>query len=136
MDKLKFINREHLKGLDPKELSRYVGFADEDIGNLAKVFLEEADTLKELRAKVGAVFAPKHVPDEFQEEYEVLQKLSKEAPHFDDFDAYKSYLIERSGLEGDNLFKPLRILLTGAEYGPELADIYAYLKNYLKEVIK
>ena len=46
-DKLKFINREHLRGLDPKELSRYVGFADEDIGRLAKVFLDVVSTLKE-----------------------------------------------------------------------------------------
>jgi len=136
MDKLKFINREHLKGLDPKELSRYVGFADDDIGNLAKVFLEEASTLKELRSKISAVFGPKNVPEEFSKEYEVLQELSKKAPHFDDFDAYTNYLMEHSGLKGNNLFKPLRILLTGAEHGPELADIYAHMKNYLKEVIK
>ncbi len=136
IDKLKFINREHLKGMDPKELSRYVGFADEDIGNLAKVFLEEAGTLKELRTKIGAVFAPKNVPDEFKEEYVLLRDLTLQAPHFDDYEAYKNYLMEYSGLKGENFFAPLRILLSGAEHGPELADLYQYLKNYLKEVAK
>ena len=37
MDKLRDINRMHLKMLDPKELSRYVGFADSDVGELAIV---------------------------------------------------------------------------------------------------
>jgi len=136
MDKLKFINREHLKGLDPKELSRYVGFADEEIGNLAKVFLDEAVTLKELRGKIGAVFAPKIVPDEYKEGFDVLRDLTLKAPHFDDFEAYSNYLAEHSGLQGENFFKPLRILISGSENGPELADLYRYLKNYIKEVAK
>ncbi|MEW5832920.1 MAG: glutamate--tRNA ligase [Campylobacterota bacterium] len=136
MDKLKFINREHLKGLDPKELSRYVGFADEEIGNLAKVFLDEAVTLKELREKIGAVFAPKIVPDEYKEGFDVLRDLTLKAPHFDDFEAYSNYLAEHSGLQGENFFKPLRILISGSENGPELADLYRYLKNYIKEVAK
>ncbi len=42
IDILKHINREHLKNLDSKELSRYVGFADEEIGELARIYLEEA----------------------------------------------------------------------------------------------
>lgn len=136
INRLKHINREHLKGLDPKELSRYVGFADADIGNLAKVFLEEAGTLKELRAKIGAVFGSKTAPDDFKTEFETLRRLTQSAPHFDDFDAYTGYLMQHSGLKETNFFKPLRILLTGAEHGPELADVYAHLKNYLKEVVK
>ena len=136
IDKLKFINREHLKGLDPKELSRYVGFADEEIGQLAKVFLEEASTLKELRTKISAVFAPKNVPDEYKEGFDTLRELTLKAPHFDDYDSYKTYLIDHSGLKEENLFKPLRFLLSGAEHGPELNDLYQHLKNYIKEVVK
>lgn len=136
IDKLKFINREHLRGLDPKELSRYVGFADEEIGRLAKIFLEEVSTLKELRVKIGAIFAPKIVPDEYKEGFETLRDLTIKAPHFDDYESYKAYLVEHSGLKGKNLFKPLRILIGGAEHGPELNDLYMHLKNYLKEVVK
>ncbi len=136
IDKLTFINREHLRGMDPKELSRYVGFADEEIGNLAKVFLEEAGTLKELRTKIKAIFSPKNVPDGFKAGFEVLRDLTLKAPHFDDYDAYKDYLMHHSGLKGENFFEPLRMLLSGAEHGPELGDLYPYLKNYLKEVAK
>lgn len=136
IDKLKFINREHLKGLDPKELSRYVGFADEEIGRLAKLYLEEASTLKELRAKIGAVFTPKTVSEEYQEGFELLRDLTLKAPHFDDYESYKNYLIQNSGLKGKALFKPLRILLSGAEHGPEMSDLYSHLKNYIKEVVK
>ena len=136
IDKLKFINREHLKGLDPKELSRYVGFADEDIGRLAKLFLDETSTLKELREKISAIFAPKIVPDEYKEGFDVLRDLTIKAPHFDDYESFKNYLIQHSGLKGKALFKPLRILIGGAEHGPELADLYMNLKNYLKEVAK
>jgi glutamyl-tRNA synthetase len=136
IDKLRFVNREHLKGLDPKELSRYVGFADEEIGNLAKLFLEEASTLKDLRVKISAIFAPKIIPEEYKEGFEILRDLTKKAPHFDDYESYKAYLIEHSGLKGESLFKPLRILIGGAEHGPEMADLYMHIKNYLKEVVK
>lgn len=136
IDKLKFINREHLKGLDPKELSRYVGFADEEIGRLAKLYLEEASTLKELRAKISAIFAPKIVSDEYKEGFELLRDLTLKAPHFDDYESYKTYLIQNSGLKGKALFKPLRILLSGAEHGPEMSDLYTHMKNYIKEVVK
>ncbi len=136
IDKLKRINREHLKGLDPKELSRYLGFADEEVGNLAKVFLEEAGTLKELRTKIGAVFAPKQVQDDFKSGFDTLRDLTLKAPHFDDYDVYRDYLMRNSGLSGESFFKILRILLTGAEHGPELGHLYPHLKNYLKEVAK
>jgi glutamyl-tRNA synthetase len=136
LDTLRWFNREHLKGLDPKELSRYVGFADEEIGNLAKLFLEEIGTLKELREKVSAVFSPKSVPKEYMEAFERLRELTRKAPHFDDYAAYENYLREHSGLEGENLVKPLRLLLSGSEYGPEMNDIYTHIKNYLKEVAK
>lgn len=136
IDKLRSINREHLRALDPKELSRYVGFADAEIGNLAKLFLEESSTLKELRVKVGAVFAPKNVRDEYKEGFERLRDLTLKAPHFDDYESYQNYLIDQSGLQGENLLKPLRLLISGAESGPELADLYTYVKNYLKEVAK
>ena len=136
IDKLRFINREHLKMMEPKELSRYVGFADEEIGNLTKMFIEEASTLKELREKIGAIFAPKIVPPEYQEGFTQLQGAIKNAPYFDAYEEFKNYLIEQTGLKGKNLFKPLRILIGGCEHGPELADLYGCLKNYLGEINK
>lgn len=136
IDKLKFINREHLKGMAPKELSRYVGFADDEIGRLAKLYLEEASTLKELRTKIQGVFGPKNIPDQYVSDCNRLRELTLQAPHFDDYAAYKSYLQEQSGLNDKSLIKPLRLLLTGHEHGPELSDLYCHIKNYIKEVVK
>ena len=44
--------------------------------------------------------------------------------------------MKESGLKGKNFFKPLRILLTGAEHGPDIAEIYKHLKNYIGEIVK
>ena len=60
----------------------------------------------------------------------------KNAPHFEEFDELKSYIMNETGLKGKNFFKPLRLLLTGAEHGPELGDLYPYIKNYIKEIVK
>ncbi len=136
IDKLRFINREHLKRMNDKELSRYVGFADEEIGRLAKIYLDEASTLEELRSKIRPIFEPKVIPNEFLESSQKIIDLMKDIPHFDSFDDFKHYIIQNSGLKGKNFFKPLRLLLTNAEHGPELINIYPHLKNYIKEIIK
>ncbi len=136
IDKLKFINREHLKALDPKELSRYVGFADDDIGALAHLYLEESGTLNELRAKIEPIFAEKTVPQQYQESTNILKPIIQNAPFFEEYADFQQYTMQHSGLKGKDYFKSLRLLLTGAEHGPEISDIYKYLKNYLAEVVK
>ncbi|MBW6487577.1 glutamate--tRNA ligase [Sulfurimonas sp.] len=133
---LKHVNREHLKMLDAKELSRYVGFADEEIGEVAKIYLEESNTTKELKAKIASIFAKKDIPDEFKEYAQTIVKIIKDAPYFEEYEGFKNYIMNESGLKGRNLFKPLRILLTGAEHGPDIAAVYKYIKNYLGEIVK
>lgn len=133
---LRHINSEHLKLLDAKELSRYVGFADEEIGELAKIYLEEASTTKELKSKIEPIFAPKIIPQEFKEQSDVLLGAIKSAPYFDEYDDFKNYVMKESTLKGKDFFKPLRLLLTGADHGPDLAEIYKYLKNYIGEIAK
>jgi len=44
--------------------------------------------------------------------------------------------MKKTGLRGENYFKPLCLLLIGEEHGPEIADIYKYLKNYIGEIVK
>lgn len=136
IDKLKFINREHLKNLDARELSRYVGFADEEIGELARLYLEEARTTKELKSKIKPIFEAKIIPDEFADAAATMREVILKAPYFDTYDAFKNYVSQESGLKGKNLFKPLRLLLTGAEHGPDLSEIYKHLQNYLREIVK
>jgi len=67
INELRLINIKHLNLLDDVELSRYVGFADADIGKLAKLYLEEVSTTKELKSKIGAVFSEKNIPEDFVE---------------------------------------------------------------------
>ena len=133
---LRHINSEHLKMLDAKELSRYVGFADIEIGELAKIYLQEAETTKELKAKIKPIFSVKTIPAEFKEQTKILIQIIKKAPYFEDYNEFEKYTREESGLKDENFFKPLRLLLTGAEYGPEISEIYKYLKNYIGEIVK
>jgi glutamyl-tRNA synthetase len=126
IEKLRFINREHLKLLSSEELSKRVGYLD---GNIAKIYLEEASTLKELKEKVGKIFENREVD-------EVLGKAISEMEISEDFGEFKKSLMKRTGLKGKNFFKPLRLLLTGAENGPELSKLYPYLKIYIKDIVK
>ena len=134
IEKLRFINRKHLEKIDNKRLSMVFGFADEEIGKLAKLYLEEASTLNELEARIKAIFSPKDFSGEWGEQMRILEKHIAQAPMIDTFNEFKSYIMKESGLEEKNFSKPLRLLLTGAKQGPELSDIYPYIKSYLLEV--
>jgi len=134
IDKLRFLNREHLKRMDDKKLSALFGFADADIGKLAKIYLEEASTINELDEKIKAIFADKSFDGAWGEEMRILEKIIAESPMIETFDTFKNHLMKESGLKGKHFSKPLRILLTGADHGPELSDIYPTIKSYLLEV--
>ncbi len=134
IDKLRFINREHLKRMDDRQLSTLFGFADADIGKLAKIYLEEASTIKELTAKIKPIFAAKDFEGEWGDHMRTMEELIQNAPMINDFNEFKAYIMNLSGLKGKNFFKPLRVILTGAEHGPELSEIYPLIKAYLLEV--
>jgi len=136
IDKLRFINNEHLRMMDETELSRYLNFADAQIGFAAKIYLDEASTLSELRPKIKAIFDKKEFSGEYGEAMRTLQKLILESEYFEEFNDLKSHLMKESGLKGKNFFKPIRLLLTGAEHGPDVGELYAHLKNYLKEIVQ
>lgn len=133
IDKLRFINREHLKTLDNLRLSKILGYCDEQIGELAKIYLEEASTTKELKEKIDAIFAQKICQDE---ECESLKKAVANAPFFETYDEFKSHISTATGLKGKALFKPLRYILTSAEHGPNLSEVYPLIKNYIGEIAK
>jgi len=136
IDSLRSVNRKHLLKLDDVELSRYVGFADKEIGQLAKVYLDEVSTTKELREVISLIFSVKNITDEFTETVSTIKGVLESAPYFAKFNDFKAHIIKESGLNEENLLKPLRILLTGAEHGPGLDVIYPLIKNYLVEIIK
>jgi glutamyl-tRNA synthetase len=136
IEKLKLINREHLKNLDNKELSRYVGFADEEIGALAKIYLEEVATTKELRTKIQAIFDTKVIPEEYSESVQVMKEVIQAAPYFDKYDDFKNYIMKESNLSEEDFLKPLSLLLTGSKDAPDVALVYKHLKNYIGEIVK
>ncbi len=135
MEKLRFINRAHLQQKSPEELAKLLAMHP-TLGSLAKLYLEEASTLKELKAKLDAIFNCQRDFKEFAKEASILKNIIENMKLPEDFDSFKKELIQQSGLKGKRLFKPLRILLTGAEHGPEIAQIYTHLKPHIKEVIR
>jgi glutamyl-tRNA synthetase len=136
IDKLKDINHKHLKMLDSKELSRYVGFADEEIGDLAKLYLGEVNTTKELRFKINLILANREIPNHFKEETALIIKKIKDAPYFEEYDDFKNFIIKESKVEEEKFIISLRYILTGTDTGPDIAKIYKYLKNYIGEIVK
>ncbi len=134
MEKLRAINREHLKRMDDKRLSALFGFADADIGKLAKLYLEEVSTINELEAKVRPIFTPKNFDGAWAEEMRLLADIIAKAPAFESFDGFKQHLIQESGIGEDKLLRPLTLLLTGSEQAPQLGDVYSFIKSYILEV--
>ena len=136
IDKLRFINRAHINLMDDKNLATLLGFNEEDIGKLAKIYLEEASTLKELKEKIDKIFAKREILEEFKKESEILKSFILKYRDIEDFNEFKKIVSNKSGLKGKRFFKPLRLLLTGSEHGPEISKIYPILRKYIKRIIK
>lgn len=134
IEALRDINREHLQMMDDKMLSKLFGFADADIGRLAKVYLKECCTIQELEAKIRPIFSPKNFESEWSDQMRTMEQLILNGPAFDNYNELTDYITKESGLTGDQLSKPLRLLLTGTQNGPKLKDIYPHIKSYLLEV--
>ena len=132
IDKLRFLNREHLKQKD--DLSSLLQI-HKSLNNLAKVYLEEASTLKELKSKIDQVLAKRDYSGEWEEEIKILQEeiLSNELEN--DYNQFKNRISKNTGLKGKKLFKPLRLLLTNQENGPNISDIYPAIKAVIKDII-
>jgi glutamyl-tRNA synthetase len=130
---LQKINQQHLKRMDATELSRYVGFADSEIGELARLYLDEVSTTRELKLKIAPIFEARDLTDE---NYLKVAEIIKSAPYFEEYDAFLEYVQEASDIKGEKLHEALRILLTNSSETPPLCEIYRYIKNYLGEIIK
>lgn len=135
-ERLKTLNTKHLELMDELRLSKILGFADSDIGALAKLFLGEASTISELKANISPIFEPKNVCEGFEEEIKAIISCLQTSEFMEDFKDLEKYIMDETHLKGDNLLKPLRYVLTGKNDGPNLNDIYPLIKNYLGEIVK
>ncbi len=134
--KLRYMNSEHLKLIDDMRLSKLVGFADEDIGKLAKIYIEECDTIKEIKEKIQTVFSKKETLKGFETEFKKVKECLQKAPFIEDFNEFEKYIASQTKLKDKQLSVPLRFALTGSTSGANLSDIYPLIKNYLGEIIK
>lgn len=144
--KLRFINREHLKMLNESELALLLNTTDASVGGLAKLYLQEASTLNEIREKIDAIFAPKDIfalyeDQDFSESCQILyagfQTLMQEhSLALREYESLKTELMARTGLKGKKFFKPLRILLTGTSHGLELHELYPFLQYFLQDIVR
>ena len=130
LDILKEFNKKHLKSMDAKKVSSIFGFADSDIGELLKLYLDDASTINELEEYFTPLFQKKAC----NEREKALSKIILNSPYFKEYGAFKNYLLSQCGLNEEELERSLRKLLTGSEEGPELSKIYNFLKSYLLEV--
>ena len=140
------LNREHLKRLNESELALLLQSSDASIGAIAKLHLQEASTLNEIREKMDCIFAPKDIyalyeGQDFSKEaqilYNALQELIQaESSALQEYESLKEALLARTNLKGKSFFKPLRILLTGNSHGLELNELYPYLRFFLDEIVR
>jgi glutamyl-tRNA synthetase len=120
--------------MDDRDLSTLFGFADVDIGKLAKLYLKECSTINELKAKITPIFKPKNFDGKWGKQMMIIEEIISQAPTFNRLNQLKKHITKESGLTGENLSKPLQILLTGNENSPELNEIYPLIKSYILEV--
>ena len=134
IDILKDLNRKHLQLMDDKKLSSIFGFADSNIGKIAKEFLNEASTINELISALKDIFSTKDCSNRLVKDViEVIQK----APYINDFNKFKAYIEKNSDIKEDELQDILREILIGSKNSNiDLEKIYKLINPYLLEVAK
>ena len=133
INRLKKLNQEHLKRMDSKKLSTIFGFADSDIGNLLKLYLDKVSTIKELDNIIVSIFSPKKCLNDI---YKKVAKVIKEAPMINSYIEFKEYILKQVDINEEELSKIIAYLLTGFDNNTKIEEIYKYLKPYLLEVVK
>lgn len=130
-EKLAQINREHIKLASDDRLVE-LGFSSPD---LARFYTQESSLIPEIIAKIDAINSAKIIPSQWQKEADEIRKiiLNMQIPH--SFDELKIVISDETNLKGKSLFMPLRLLLTGAEHGPELKDLYPFIRSDIKEIV-
>lgn len=133
---LRRINKQHLMKMDNVSLSKLFGFADANIGKLAKFYLKELCTIKELKSKIEPIFAPKNFEGAYGEQMRLLEGLIFDAPMIEHFDDFYADLQQKSKLPSQTLDSSLTSLLTGSSDVTlnTLKEIYPFIKSYLLEV--
>ncbi len=135
-EKLNSINKEYMKTLDEMRLSKILGYADTDIGKLAKVYLKKCNTINQIKEKIDMIFSKKGNPEEFSKEFDQLKECLQKAPYFEEFKELQEYVSDQTNLQEPIVSQVLNFAITGGKEPQNLEDIYPYIKNYLGEIVK
>ncbi|MEA3289959.1 MAG: glutamate--tRNA ligase [Campylobacterota bacterium] len=135
MDKLNHINKEHLKLLDDLRFSKILGYADEDIGKLGKLYIEECNSINNIKDKIKTVFSQKKPLEGYEDEFISLKECLERAPFIEEFDELKKYISSKTELSDEKLIKTLSYALTGDANESNIERIYPLIRNYLGEII-
>ncbi|MBD3841722.1 MAG: glutamate--tRNA ligase [Campylobacterales bacterium] len=130
------INNEHLKQIDDLRLSKLLGYADEDLGKVAKVYLQKYDTLVQLKEKIDNIFAVKPIPQASQEQILQVKECIQGAPFMPELETLVKYIEAKTALSKEVVEKSLGYLITAEEDSIDLGQIYVYIRNYLGEIVK
>lgn len=136
IEKLNILNKEYIKNIDDLRLSKILGYADEDLGKLAKTYIEQCNTLNEIKAKIQNIFSQKDCLEDFKEEFVKIKECLQVSPFIEDFEELQKYVAAQTKLEGEKLSIPFCYAITGLKNEQNLKEIYPFIKNYLGEIVK
>lgn len=130
-DKLAQINREHIKMASDERLKE-LGF---DKPSLARFYTQESSLIPEIKAKIDQIYTHKNIDGEWSDNANLIKDAILNLDIPSSFDEFKNAIIQKTNLKGKALFMPLRLLLTKSEHGPELKELYDFIKDDIKEIV-
>jgi len=133
IDRLRYLNTQHIEMIDDRLLSTLFGFADAQIGKLAKIFLDEASTINELDSIIKTIFTPKEC---IGDDIERVSTIIQSSPMLSGFDEFEAYIVSQSGLDSHRVTQLLSRLIVGRDSSPRLADIYSHIDPYITEIAR
>jgi len=136
IEKLKKINKTYLNNMDELRLSKILGYSDNDIGTLAKIYLKDYSTIVELKTKINNIFSEKNPSKELEENVNKIKQCFNNAPFIKEFDEFKQYIISNTDINNENINSSLTFVLTNDTNEEDLNKIYPLIRNYLGEIIK
>lgn len=134
INKLSYINREHIKRSSNLRIIEIFG-VEERLCDLVKFYTQESSLVPEIKLKIERIYSKKDIAQEFLKESNLIKNAIIKMQIPQDFGEFKLRLIEMTNLKGKNLFMPLRLLLTSEAHGPELCELYKFIKDDIKRIV-
>lgn len=132
LEKLNCLNKEYIKQFDNLRLSKILGYADDDIGKLAKLYIDDHNTIKEIKNKIDMIFTDKNA---LEDEFLIVKESISKAPYIAEYSSFEKLISESTNLKDDQLTTAIRYVLTTEKSGPDMDKIYPLIKNYIGEIV-